>query len=174
MGDERFADAGGDNGGGRISLTRDIVEGVDDTEDRSGESDERRDDGDRADDAQIALQHVEVLHQRYGERICDVRAIFRSALETELEDPGQHALLVMGDSDRSRHIVGGDFRAERLQKAFAISVLLREEHETFDHDRERQDRHQDQDDHDGPALLDEFYETAKRIHSTYGASKVSE
>jgi hypothetical protein len=38
-------------------------------------------------------------------------------------------------------------------------VLLREKNEPFDNDRDREDRHQDQDDHDESALPDEIYET---------------
>src|SRR5690348_11533046 len=55
-GDERFGDAGRDDRGGRVALQGDVLEGADDAEHRSEQTDERRDDGDGADDREVRLE----------------------------------------------------------------------------------------------------------------------
>ena len=51
-----LADARRDDGRRRVPLQRDVLEGADDAQHGSEESDERRDDRDRADDSQVAFQ----------------------------------------------------------------------------------------------------------------------
>src|SRR5581483_1168544 len=63
-GDQRFRDAGRDDRRGRVAFEGDILERLDDAQHGSEQADERRDDGDGADDRQIALECVQVLHER--------------------------------------------------------------------------------------------------------------
>ena len=109
-------------------------------ENGSEEADERRDDGDRPDDAQVTLQRVEVLHQRYGERICDVRAIFRSTHQAELEDPGQHALLVSHTLIAPGMSSVAIFWPSDFNNALLSPCCLAKRKQSLDDDRDRNDR----------------------------------
>ncbi len=164
-GDQRFADARRDDRRGRVTLERDVVEGPNDAQDRAEEADERRDDGDGSDDAQVALQSIQMLHQRYRERICDVGAILVAALQAELENFRKHALVLPADLDGARDVVLRDPGPQLAQQFLAVTMLLGEEHETLDNDRYRRDRTDEQADHRRPTSLDEAYETAKIIHA---------
>src|ERR1035437_311973 len=67
-GDQRFVDTRRDDGRGRVPLEGDIVEGAHDAEHRTEQPDARCDYRDGTDDAEVALERVQVLHQRDRQR----------------------------------------------------------------------------------------------------------
>ena len=50
---------------------------------------------------EIALQRVEMLHQRDRQRVGDVGAALAAALQPETQDLGEHPLVAVADADRA-------------------------------------------------------------------------
>ena len=165
-GDQRFGNARRDDGRRRVALQRDVLEGPDDAEDRSEETDERRDDGDGADDRQVTLERVQVLHQRDRERVGDVGAILLAAAETELEDPRKHAAVA---SCRFRSLRSGRRPRPSVpiwrSRPFVSECCDLEEDEALDDDGEADDRDQQEQPHIPAALLHEIHKSRK--HRSY-------
>ncbi len=96
--------------------------------------DEGRDDGDGADNREVALERVQMLHQRDRERVGDVGAVLLTAAKPELEDPRQHPAVLPTDLDSALEIVARNLGADLTQQTFRIAVLHLKEDEPLDDD----------------------------------------